>query len=321
MAKPKVFLYEPIHQKGLDYLSKHADIIRASGHDEETLCREGAEAMGFVVRAKGEATAKIMDSAPLLKVIGRHGVGVDNIDVEAATERGIYVLNTPGVNNAAVAEHAVTLMLALSKRLIKADRAIRDGYWDFRYEGFGQQMLERTLGIVGLGNIGSRVARICHAAFDMKILYCDEMEKPEVEQKLSARKVELEELLRSSDYVSLHVPALPTTHHLMNADRIGMMKKSAFLINTSRGTVVDGDALHAALRDERIAGAGLDVFEEEPLPRDNALLKLPNTVLSPHIASHTEEAMIAMSMVVVDIMRVIRGEKPENPVNVLAANE
>jgi len=126
---------------------------------------------------------------------------------------------------------------------------------------------------------------------------------------LSAQKVELEELLRSSDYVSLHVPAMPSTYHLIDADRIGMMKKSAFLINTSRGTVVDGAALYNALKEERIAGAGLDVYEEEPLPGDNALLKLPNTVLSPHIA------MIAMSMVVEDVMRVIRGEKPEHPVN------
>jgi len=144
MNKPKVFLYEPIHQKGLDYLSEHADIIRASGYDEETLCRESSEAVGFVIRAKGEATAKIMDSAPGLKVIGRHGVGVDNIDVAAATERGIYVLNTPGVNNAAVAEHAVTLMLALSKRLIKADQAIRRGHWDFRYDRDEDYLLRRT---------------------------------------------------------------------------------------------------------------------------------------------------------------------------------
>ena len=315
MGKPKVLLYESFHQKGLDYLKERAEIVWASGYDENVLCREAAEALGIVIRANGEATARIMDSAPQLKVIGRHGVGVDNIDVEAATKRGIYVVNTPGVNDKAVAEHAVGLMLAISKRLVKADHAIRNGYWDFRYDDYGQEMGGRTLGVVGLGNIGGRVAEICHHAFNMKILYCDEIMKPEVERNLSATKVELAELFSSSDYISLHVPALPSTFHLIDANTIGLMKKSAFLINTSRGPVVDTDALCAALKAERIAGAALDVYEEEPLPGDREILTLPNTVLTPHIASHTEEAMMAMSMVVKDIMRVIQGEPPKHPVN------
>ena len=315
MGKPKVLLYESFHQKGLDYLKERAEIVWASGYDENVLCREAAEALGIVIRANGEATARIMDSAPQLKVIGRHGVGVDNIDVEAATERGIYVVNTPGVNDKAVAEHAVGLMLAISKRLVKADHAIRNGYWDFRYDDYGQEMGGRTLGVVGLGNIGGRVANICHHAFNMKILYYDEIPRPEAEQDLSAEKVGLAGLMRSSDYVSLHVPSLPSTHHLIDGDAIGLMKKSAFLINTSRGPVVDTDALCAALKAERIAGAALDVYEEEPLPGDREILTLPNTVLTPHIASHTEEAMMAMSMVVEDIMRVIQGEPPKHPVN------
>ena len=315
MGKPKVLLYESFHQKGLDYLKERAEIIWASGYDEDVLCREAVEALGIVIRANGEATDRIMDSAPQLKVIGRHGVGVDNIDVEAATKRGIYVVNTPGVNDKAVAEHAVGLMLAISKRLVKADHAIRNGYWDFRYDDYGQEMGGRTLGVVGLGNIGGRVAEICHHAFNMKILYCDEIMKPEVERNLSATKVELAELFSSSDYISLHVPALPSTFHLIDANTIGLMKKSAFLINTSRGPVVDTDALCAALKAERIAGAALDVYEEEPLPGDREILTLPNTVLTPHIASHTEEAMMAMSMVVKDIMRVIQGEPPKHPVN------
>ena len=320
MEKPKVLLYESFHQKGLDYLKERAEIIWASGYDEDVLCREAAEALGIVIRANGEATAGIMDSAPLLKVIGRHGVGVDNIDVEAATKRGIYVVNTPGVNDKAVAEHAVGLMLALAKRLPKADRAIRNGHWDFRYEDYSQEIGGRTLGVVGLGNIGGRVAEICHRAFGMKILYCDEILKPEAEHHLSATKVELAELFSSSDYVSLHVPAMPATHHLIGAEAIGLMKKSAFLINTSRGPVVDTAALYDALKNERIAGAALDVYEEEPLPNDSKLLTLPNTVLTPHIASHTEEAMAAMSMVVVDVMSAIRGEEPKHAVNVPVDN-
>lgn len=315
MEKPKVLLYESMHQKGVDYLSERAEIIWASGHDEDTICREAAEVAGIIIRVNGKATARIMDSAPLLKVIGRHGVGFDNVDVAAATERGIYVLNTPGVNNQSVAEHAVGLIISLSKRLLRADNAIRNGHWDFRYAGLGQEITGRTLGVVGFGNIGCRVAKICHSAFNMKILYCDEVLKPEAEKNLSAEKVEFAELLRRSDYVSLHVPALPSTFHLMDADAINLMKKTAFLINTSRGSVVDTTALCAALKSERIAGAGLDVYEEEPLSQNSELLKLTNTVLTPHIAAHTEEAMMAMSMVSADVMRVIQGEAPMHPVN------
>jgi phosphoglycerate dehydrogenase-like enzyme len=153
----------------------------------------------------------------------------------------------------------------------------------------------------------------------MNRLYCDEVQKSEGETDLSAQKVDLEQLLRSSDYVSLHVPALPSTYHLVNGDNLRLMKNTAFLINTSRGSVVDGAALHDTLKDKRIAGAGLDVFEEEPLPQDNELLKLPNVVLTPHMASHTEEAMMAMSMVVEDVVRVIQRKIPEHPVNVLDA--
>lgn len=315
--KPKVLLYESMHQKGLDYLAEHAEIIWASGYDEETLCCEVAEVMGIIIRANGKATAKIMDSAPLLKIIGRHGVGVDNIDIAAATERGIYVVNTPGVNNESVAEHAVGLMMALSKHIVAADHAIRNKDWDFRYGSYGQEMMGRTLGVVGLGNIGYRVAEICHTAFKMKILYYDEILKPEAEHTLSAERVELEELLRSSDYVSLHVPSLPSTFHVIDNHKISLMKESAFFINTSRGPVVDTDALITALKNNRIAGAGLDVYEQEPLPDDHELLTLPNTILTPHMASHTEEAMMAMSMVAADIVRVIQGTPPKHPVNAI----
>ena len=319
MVKPKVLLYEQIHQKGMEYISKHADILWASGYDEETLCREATEVTGIVIRVKGAVTAKIIDSAPLLKVIGRHGVGLDNIDVAAATEKGIYVVNTPRANSEAVAEHAVGMMIALSKHIVEADRAMRNGHWDFRYEKFGKEMIGQTLGVVGLGNIGYRVAEICHTAFNMKILYYDEVRKPEGEQCLSAQKVVLEELLRSSDYVSLHVPALPSTYQLINGDNMKLMKNTAFLINASRGPVVDEAALYAALKDGHIAGAGLDVFEEEPLPQDNDLLKLPNVVLTPHTAALTEEAMMAMSMVVEDVVNVIQGKPPKHPVNLLDA--
>lgn len=317
MAKPKVLLYEPIHQKGIDYLTRYADILWASGYDEETLCREVKDVSGIVIRAKGAVTAKIMDSAPILKVIGRHGVGVDNIDVAAANKRGIYVVNTPGVNNEAVAEHAVGLMLALTKRIVDGDRAMRRNHWDFRYEALGKEIIGRTLGIIGMGNIGSRVAQICYLAFKMNILYCDELRKPMAESELSAKKVELEELLRLSDYVTLHVPGMSSTNNLINESNIKFMKPTAYLINTSRGTVIEPKALYAALRENRIAGAALDVYYQEPLPENDEVLDVPNMILTPHMAAHTEDAMIAMAMVVEDIVRVLQGNKPKYPVSVI----
>jgi len=317
VSKPKVLIYEPIHQKGLDYLSEHADIIWASGYDEDTISREAVEAEGIIIRANGAVTAKIMDSAPYLKVIGRHGVGVDNIDVEAATKRGIYVVNTPGVNTEAVAEHAVGMMLALSKKIVESDRAMRNGNWNFRYESYGIEMQGSNLGIVGMGKIGYRVADICHAAFNMNIFYCDELANQKGETELSARKAVLSELLSISDYVSLHLPALPSTFQMINSENIGLMKGTAFLINTSRGTVIDNNALYNALKNSDIAGAALDVFEKEPLPDNSPLLSLANLILTPHNAAHTEQAMIGMAMVVKDIVSVIKGEMPKYPVNSL----
>jgi len=317
VSKPKVLIYEPIHQKGLDYLSEYADIIWASGYDEDTISLEAVEAEGIIIRANGAVTAKIMDSAPYLKVIGRHGVGVDNIDVEAATKRGIYVVNTPGVNTEAVAEHAVGMMLALSKKIVESDRAMRNGNWNFRYESYGIEMQGSNLGIVGMGKIGYRVADICHAAFNMNIFYCDELANQKGETELSARKAVLSELLSISDYVSLHLPALPSTFQMINSENIGLMKGTAFLINTSRGTVIDNNALYNALKNSDIAGAALDVFEKEPLPDNSPLLSLANLILTPHNAAHTEQAMIGMAMVVKDIVSVIKGEMPKYPVNSL----
>ncbi|MBD3182872.1 hydroxyacid dehydrogenase [Candidatus Poribacteria bacterium] len=315
MAKPKILLYEEIHPVGINYLDEHAEIIWASGYDEDTICNQVVDVSGIVIRANGSVTGRIMDSAPNLKVVGRHGVGVDNIELEAATERGIYVVNTPGVNNEAVAEHAVGLMLSLTKLITAGDKALRNGNWNYRYQRRGQEMKGQTLGIVGLGNIGYRVAQICHFAFDMEILYCDEVDKQDVAKEIKASKVELEELLKSSDYVSLHVPSLPTTRYLINSENIKLMKKTAYLINTSRGPVVDTEALIEALDNNLITGTGLDVYEEEPLPDDDKILDAPNTILTPHVASHTEEAMKAMAMVVEDVIQVINGNKPKNPVN------
>ena len=311
--KPKVLLYEPMHQKGIDYLTEYADIAFASAWDEDVLCQEVRDISGIIIRANGGVTARIMDSAPKLKVIGRHGAGVDNIDLEAARERGIRVVNTPHAPAEAVAEHVIGCMVILSKRILESDQALRDGRWDVRYQFHAFEMKGRTLGIVGMGRIGSRVAEIAHA-IKMEILYYDVVANPQVEEKFGAKKIELEEVLKLSDYITLHVPATPETKHLIDAKRLKLMKPTAILINAARGVVVDTMALYEALKADQLFGAAIDVFEEEPAPDDHPLFSLPNVVVTPHMAGHSEDALVAMSMVAKDIVRVIQGQPPEYPV-------
>ena len=312
--KPKILLYESMNQQGIDYLKAHAEVVWASGWDEDTLCQEVTDVSGIVIRANGKVTARIMDCAPNLKVVGRHGAGVDNIDIEAATERGIVVVNTPYAPMEAVVEHVIGVMIVLSKRILEADTALRAGKWDVRYQLHGLEMKGKTLGIVGMGRIGSRVAEIAHS-IRMEILYCDVVANPEVEKQFGAKRVEMEDLLRRSDYVTLHVPATPETRHLINAERIAVMKPTAILINAARGIVVDTTALYNALKAGQLFGAGIDVFEEEPAPADHPLFQLSNVVVTPHMAGHSDEAAVAMSMVAKDIIRVIQGEPPKYPVN------
>jgi len=315
MNRWRVLLTEPIHPVGTAALEGSADWWIASGLDEATLTRELAKADAVVLRARGKVLAAQMDAAPRLRVIGRHGVGLDNVDVDAATERGIWVVFTPEANAEAVAEHVFGVLLAFSKRILLADAAVRRGDWDYRNRDPGFEIRGRTLGIVGMGRIGMRVAAIGSRGFGQRILYTDTVARPEVERDFGATRLELDDLLAESDIVTLHVPATPDTNGLLNRERLCRMKPGAFLINASRGAVVDEPALVEALAAGRLAGAALDVFAEEPLPLDSPLLRLPNVILSPHQAGQTEESMRRMAMVTEDILRVLRGETPIYPAN------
>ena len=319
LSSPKEFrvlLYEPVHDDALELLSTVAEICYATDLTEQTLLEEVRDVDGIILRAHGRISARIMDAAPRLVVAARHGAGPDNIDAEAASERGIYVVNTPGANTQAVAEHCVGLMLALSKGLLKSDQVVRQGRWDLRLGLVGRELHGKTLGLVGFGRIGQRVATICHQAFGMRILYSDVIVHPEAARALEAQQMKLDELLREADYVSVHVPLLAETEGLIGRSEFALMRKSAYFLNLARGRVVDEAALIDALDRGIIAGAGLDVFAMEPTPTDNRLFALENVVATPHVASLTEEALRRMGMMVVrDVMRVFQGTPPENWVN------
>jgi D-3-phosphoglycerate dehydrogenase len=256
-----------------------------------------------------------MEAAPRLKVVGRHGVGLDNVDVEAATELGVWVVNTPEANSESVAEMVLSLALMLSRKVVQSTRALQENRWNDRNHYVGQELFGKRLGIVGLGRVGSTIARIWHHAFGCPILFRDIGPKPEWESALGAKPVSLEELLSTCDYVSLNVPLTHETRGLIGEPQLAMMKQSAFIINSARGPVWQEKAVYRALAERWIAGAAADVFEDEPTAPDNPLLCLENFIGTPHVAAHTQEAMQRMSMVAEDIVRVIRGQAPRYPAN------
>ncbi len=310
MKPYRVLLYEDMHPAGKELLAEKAELIFARSLDEDALIEQVADVDAIIIRANGSVSARLMDAAPRLKVIGRHGVGVDAIDLEAARQRGIVVCNTPWANVESVAEQAVGFMITLSKHIVRADKAIRQGRWSVRYEYIGQELRGRTLGLIGMGRIGARVAEICHLAFGMPILYYDLVNYPETEAKLGAKKVSLEEVLQQADYVSVHVPLTSATKGMIGEQQFNRMKKGAIFINTARGPIVDEAALIKALQSGHLGGAGLDVFAIEPPPKENPLFQLDNVVLSPHMAAHTEDALREMSMIAQDVLRVLEGKEP-----------
>jgi len=315
MKKFKILLYEDMHDVGKVLLSEKAEIFFATSFEEPSLIKEVKEMDGIIIRANGKVGRKLMESAPKLKVIGRHGVGVENIDLEAATEKGIWVVNTPDANDISVAEHFFGLALMLSKMLKKADIALREGRWEVRYQYIGKELHGKTLGILGFGRIGRSVGRIGHKGFDMKVLYYDAIRYEEVEKEIKALKMSLEEVLSQSDYISINLPMLPETKGLLKAREFSLMKPSSYIINLARGPIWDEKALYSALKEGRIAGAASDVYEVEPATKNHPLLQLENFIGTPHMAAHTDEALRRMSLVAEDVIRVLEGKAPVHPVN------
>jgi D-3-phosphoglycerate dehydrogenase len=280
------------------------------------LIKEAKEMDGLIIRANGKVSRKLMESAPKLKVIGRHGVGVETIDLEAATEKGIWVVNTPDANDISVAEHFFGLALMLSKMLRKGEKALREeGRWEARYQYIGNELHGKTLGILGFGRIGRAIGRIGYKGFDMKVLYFDVIRYEDMEKEIHTTKVSVEEIFSQSDFVSINLPMIPQTKGFIGRRELGLMKPTAYILNLARGPIWDEKALYSALKEGKIAGAGSDVFEVEPALPHHPLLDLENFIATPHMAAHTDEALKRMSLVAEDVIRVLEGKVPVHPVN------
>ena len=252
-----------------------------------------ADYQALAIRSATRVTADILEGARSLRVIGRAGVGVDNIDVEAATRKHIVVMNTPGGNSMAVAELTMAMLLALPRQLVQAVSSTKSGKWEKKRFAAGHELFQRTVGILGLGNIGSLVAQRC-LAFGTRVLVYDP-HPSEAARKLglSVHFVSLEELVQRSDYLTIHVPLTESTRNLIGPEVFAQMKKGTYLVNCARGGIVDEAALAAALQDGTLAGAAMDVFATEPVPGDHPLLKLDNFLPTPHLGASTEEGQLA----------------------------
>ncbi|MBC5825262.1 MAG: D-glycerate dehydrogenase [Candidatus Eremiobacteraeota bacterium] len=319
-SKPSVFVSRVIPDAGLSLLRENFDVTvwphdRPPTRQELTACCQGKDALVCLLTEKVDA--ELLAAAPAVKIVANVAVGFDNLDVAAGTRAGVVMSNTPGVLDETTADLAFALLMASARRVVEADRLVRTGTWAgwgiMQY--LGHDIHHATLGIVGLGRIGKAVARRA-AGFAMNVLYADAAPAGEdVEKELRARFVPLKDLLRESDFVSLHVPLMEQTHHLIDASALKLMKKSAHLINTSRGPVVDEKALVDALNSGTIAGAGLDVYENEPMI-SSELLALPNVVLLPHIASASHATRGKMSEVAArNVIAFFNGGPLPTPLN------
>ncbi len=312
----RVLIVQPIHQSGVDLLREEVEVRQASDPSEDTVCREIKGVHGVIVRT-APFTERIIAAADALQVIGRHGVGVDNIPVDAASKRGILIVNTPHANTVSVAEHTLGFMLALAKRTLVCDRAMRTENFAIREEFAAVDLEGKTVGIVGLGRIGSAVAEKCRSAFGMPVLAYDPYLGEEKIREFGAEPSgRLEDLLARADFIAIHVPLNEETEGLIGERELKLMKPSAFLINMARGGIVDENALARSLEQGWIAGAAADVFSEEPPSPDNPLLKVDNIVLSPHMSSLTRECTIRMATGAAQgVLDVLQGRTPKHIVN------
>jgi D-3-phosphoglycerate dehydrogenase len=281
----RIIVADPISERGIDLLTAAGwEVVRPT---KETLDAELPAADALIVRSATRVTSAVLERATKLRVVGRAGVGVDNVDLDAATRRGVLVMNTPGGNAPSVAEHTLALMLAMARKIPALDSAMHAGRWE-KSKGQGTELRGKTLGLVGLGRVGAEVARRARA-LEMRVLACDPFLTEDAARQAGVGLVSLDQLLAESDFLSLHTALVPETERIINAANLAKTKRGAYLVNTARGELVDEVALAEALRSGQLAGAGLDVFAVEP-PKDSPLVALPNLIATPHVAGSTAEA-------------------------------
>ncbi|MCX5812613.1 MAG: D-glycerate dehydrogenase [Proteobacteria bacterium] len=315
--KPKAYITRRIPEPGIELIAEFCDIVFHPGEeppDEKEIIRNIRDKDAILCLLSDSINKNIIDAAPALKVISTMSAGFEHIDVSEATNKGIYIGYTPGVLTDATADLAFTLLLSVSRRIVEADRFVRALNWKIAWSPellLGQSVCGSTIGIVGLGRIGRGMAKRAQG-FSMKVIYNNTTRlSPEEEKELGIGYRSLDDLLRESDFVSLHIPLTKETYHIIDEKRLRLMKPDAILINTSRGSTIDEAALIRALKEKRIAGAGLDVFEKEPVGADNPLLKMDNVILLPHIGSANTKTRGNMSEIAANnLLAVLRGQPP-----------
>jgi len=301
---PKVLVADSIAARGIEELSSDGAIaaVVRTGQSESELVDLIPEFDGIIVRSETKVTAKILNAGTRLRVVGRAGVGVDNVDVETATRRGVIVLNAPGGNTVSTAEHAFSLLLSVARKIPQADASVREKNWK-RKDFEGVELYNKTLGVIGMGRIGSELSRRA-IAFGMRVIAYDPYLAATRARSLQVELVEeLDDLLRSADFISLHTPLTNETRHLLDASRLQKTKRGVRIINCARGGLVDEEALANALQDRHVAAAALDVFEKEPLPNDSALRSAPNLILTPHLGASTTEAQESVGIEIAQSIR------------------
>ena len=312
MRGPTVLVTQPIHKKGLDLLRQHAEVVIARSPAIPALVEEARSADAIIVRAT-PLPAEVLRSGPNLRVVGRHGVGYDNIDVATATELGLMVVYAPGTNTDTVAEHALALLFSAARHIPWCDKQARSGNFDVRLSFVSCDVAGKTVGLIGLGAIGRSFATKCRALGMRTIGFDPFLTEPPAGIEL---RCSLDDLLQEADFVSLHAQATMSNRKMLGAREFGMMKEGAVFINTARGSLVNEEALAEALESGRLAAAAIDVFEPEPPRPDNPLLCCERLILTPHVAPNSEEALIRMAVTVSEqILKALNGQTPDHLAN------
>lgn len=314
---PKVLVSDKLAQEGIDILRQVAEVDVNTGLPEEKLCEIIGGYDALVIRSGTQVTAPVLKAATKLQIIGRAGVGVDNVDVPVATERGVIVVNSPGGNTIAAAEHTVALLLALSRNIPQAYKSMQAKEWN-RSKFTGNEVYKKTLGVLGLGKIGQEVAKRCQS-FGMKVLAYDPFISNEAAAAIGAELVDFQDCIKRADYLTLHLPKNKETAGLIGAKEFDMMKDGVRIINVARGGIISDEALIAAIKSGKVAGAAIDVFEKEPPDFANELFDLPSVITTPHLGASTEEAQTNVAIDVAEqIVDVFQGRSARAAVNMPA---